>query len=268
MVATILVVEDEANIRSSLEKMLTQDGHQVMVAENGETALGYILTQTFDLALIDLKLPGVGGIEVLATLHEQSPETVAIVLTAHASLKTAVEALRQGAHDYLFKPCNPAELRESIRQGLQNRHPQMRQQELLNRLEELSGNLEEIRSAIIEEHHEPPLNIVQPATQKNRFVQAGSLIMDRLRHVITLDGRPLRLSPTEFDLLAYLIDQSPRTVSHQELIREARGYDSEPWEAHDTMRSHIYHIRRKIKDTTGRTDIIRTERGIGYTISR
>ena len=95
--AKILVVDDEANIRASLKEILARDGYHVITAESGESALALLPTHEFDLALIDLKLTGIGGIEVLAVLREQSPNTVAIVLTAHASLETAVEALRKGA---------------------------------------------------------------------------------------------------------------------------------------------------------------------------
>jgi len=132
----ILVVDDEEHIRASMKELLTRDGYEVFVAESGEAALELIDTHSFDLALIDLKLGGIGGIEVLTALRQKSPQTVAIVLTAYASLETAVAALRQGAHDYLFKPCKPAELRESIRRGLLGRQEQ-RRQELLHQIDRL-----------------------------------------------------------------------------------------------------------------------------------
>jgi DNA-binding response OmpR family regulator len=92
------------------------------------------------------------------------------------------------------------------------------------------------------------------------------LIVDFMRHVMTLDGHLLELSPTEFDLLAYLASEAPRVISPQELVREVQGYESEAWEARDTVRYHVYRIRRKAKAATGRTDIIRTVRGVGYTM--
>ena len=93
------------------------------------------------------------------------------------------------------------------------------------------------------------------------------MIIDFSRHVITLDGHLLELSPTEFDLLAYLISEAPRVVSPQELVHEVQGYESEPWEASETVRQHIRRLRQKIKSITGYTDIILTRRGVGYTIS-
>jgi DNA-binding response OmpR family regulator len=263
-VANILVVDDEANIRASLAEMLARDGHKVVTAESGEAALDLVVAQAFDLALVDLRLGGIGGIEVLTALRQQSPDTVAIVLTAHASLETAVEALRQGAHDYLFKPCKPAELRESISRGLLDRQ-RARKQDLLHQIEQMADSLQDIRSSIVGDS--PPPETVKPAEGEGRFLQWEELIVDLLRHVIIIDGHVLDLSPTEFDLLAYLVSEAPRVVSPQELVREVQGYDSEQWEASETVRQHVYRIRQKIKEVTGKTNAIRTVRGVGYTIA-
>ena len=265
--ARILVVDDEVGVRFFLEEVLTRNGHQVVAVESGEAALECIATQEFDLALIDLMMKGIGGMEVLAALRRQSPDTGAIVLTAHASLETAVEALRQGAHDYLFKPCKTVELRESVRTGLLKRQRELRQRDLLGQLERsLSSSLEEIRATVVEQPVPPPPAIAEPAAGQARFLERGGLIVDFMRHVITLDGHLLELSPTEFDLLAHLVSEAPRVISPQELVREVQGYESEPWEARDIVRYHVYRVRRKIKASTGRTDVIRTVRGVGYTI--
>jgi DNA-binding NtrC family response regulator len=134
--AGILVVDDDALVRSYLDKVLTHDGHQVLAVESGESALACIAGQEFDLALIDLKMDGIGGMEVLGALRQQWPDTIAIVLTGHPTLETVFEALKQGAHDYLFKPCRIAELRRSVSQGLLHR------QELLRQREKESGLLD------------------------------------------------------------------------------------------------------------------------------
>ena len=103
-----MVVDDEPNIRASLEEMLTGDGYLVTAVESGEAALEAVDSETFDLARVDLKLTGVGGIHVLSGLRERALDTVVIVLTAHASTETAIEALRQiGCRGYLS-----AEVRE------------------------------------------------------------------------------------------------------------------------------------------------------------
>ncbi len=265
--AKVLVVDDDAGVRFFLEEVLTRDGHQVVAVESGEAALECIATQEFDLALIDLMMKGIGGMEVLAVLCRQSPDTAAIVLTAHASLVTAVEALRQGAHDYLFKPCKTVELRESVRTGLLKRQRELRRRGILAQLERsLTSNLEEIRATAVEQPVPPRPAVAEPAVEQARFLERGGLIVDLMRHVITLDGHLLELSPTEFDLLAHLVSEAPRVISPQELVREVQGYESEPWEARDTVRYHVYRVRRKIKASTGRTGVIRTVRGVGYTI--
>jgi DNA-binding response OmpR family regulator len=270
--AKILVVDDEANVRFFLEEVLTRDGHQVVSVDSGEAALERIATREFDLALIDLRLKGIDGMAVLSELRRQSPDTAVIMLTGHASLETAVEALRQGAHDYLFKPTKTVELRESVRRGLLKRQQELRQRGLLAQLEHhLASSLKEIRATVTELPVSPsPPQIIPPPipeeVEEARFLQRGKLIVDFMRHVITLDGHLLELSPTEFDLLAYLISEAPRVVSPQELMREVQGYESELWEARDMVRYHIYRIRQKAKAAAGDTSIIRTVRGVGYTM--
>lgn len=276
--AKILVVDDEPGIRFFLEEMLSNDGHEVVTVEDGKEALKHLADEEFDLALIDLKLKDMDGMTVLATLRQRSSDTVVIVLTGHASLETAVEALRQGAHDYLFKPCKTIELRESIRSGLSKRQQRMRQRGFLQQLEQhLSTSLQDLRATIADEPDSPPrpdqteqpsaeLLVEDPTGERGRFLQRGGLIADLTRHVITLDGHLLELSPTEFDLLAYMTSEAPRVVAPQELLREVQGYEAEQWEASEIVRYHIYRIRQKIKAATGRTGIIRTVRGVGYTI--
>ncbi len=277
-ITKILVVDDEASIRFFLKELLEHDGYQVTAVDSGEAALKYIEQEEFDLALVDLMMKGVSGTQVLRELRAQSPDTVVIMLTGHGSLESAVEALRQGAHDYLFKPCKTIELRESIRVGLLNRLQKKRQRALLWQLEHhLSSTLADVRATIGEAGPpapvarsamgvNPPSAAGQPAAEHNRFMQRGRLIVDLTRHVITMDGKLLELSPTEFDILAYLISEAPRVIPPQELLREAQGYATEVWEARDIIRYHIYRIRQKIKEATGDTDIIQTVRGVGYTV--
>ena len=264
--AKILVVDDEESIRFYLGEVLERDGHTVTSVGTGEEALQCVQLESFDLALIDLQLPGIGGMQVLKVLRQTSPNTAIIVLTAHASLETAVEALRQGAHDYLFKPCKTDDLRESVTSGLLKRQREIRQRHLLSQLErDLSSNLEEIRAAVdtpkVAPVSPPPVEV-----SDSRLIKRGGLFVDLTRHVITLDDTLVELTPTEFKLLSCLAREAPRVVSPQELVREAQGYDSNPWEARDLARYHIYRIRQKISQATGRDNLIRTVHGVGYTL--
>jgi DNA-binding response OmpR family regulator len=244
----ILVVDDEEGIRYFLERFLTREGFRVVTAPSGEAALTRLASIEFDVVLLDLKMKGIGGLDVLAELRQHWPATSVIILTAHASLESAVEALRCGAHDYLFKPCRTLDLRESIRSGL------IKRRELLQ--------LQQLGATSITA--EPPAAPIKP-TPTDRFLQHSGLIIDPVRHIVTLDGMLLELSPTEFDLLAYLVSEAPRVVPPQELIREVQGYASDAVEAAETIRSHMYHIRRKMQTTTGRS-VILTVRGVGYTL--
>ena len=266
-VAKILVVDDEASIRFFLQEALEREGYHVTPVERGEAALQRAQTESFDLALIDLRLPGMDGMQVLKTLRQASPDTAIIVLTAHASLESAVEALRQGAHDYLFKPCKTVELLESVASGLLKRQRELRRWQLLSQLErDLSIELEEIRTAV-DSKPVAPITFESKETSELRFIRWKTLFVDLTRHVITLDDTLIDLSPTEFNLLAYLAREAPRVVSPKELAREVQGYESEPWEARDLARYHIYRIRHKVTQATGRDDLIRNLHGVGYTLT-
>lgn len=268
----VLVVDDEPNVRASLQEILTRDGYQVTTAADGETALALIAVQEFDIALIDLKMKGIGGVEVLKAIRQRWPATITIVLTAHASLETAVEAVRQGAHDYLFKPCAPAQLRESIQRGLQNRQTVQQQSTLLRQLEEMASNLAEIRSTLLETPTSPEAPLATSATpsretgKSTRFIQHGKLVLDLMRHVATFEDHLLDLTPMEFNLLSFLMQEAPRTVSPQEIVQHVGGFESERIEASEIVRQHIYRIRKKVRQIDRQAEIIRTVRGIGYTV--
>lgn len=264
--ATILVVDDKPGIRFFLEEVLSGDGYQVVAAASGEEALEHIEMQRFDAAVIDLIMKEVDGMAVLAALKRCSPDTAAIVLTAHGSLETAVEALRQGAHDYLLKPCKTSQLREALRAALTRSRRDERRLEVISELERLlTRSLRELwhSEGTLPEASRPPLPGIE--REPERFLQRGDLTVDFARHLVELDGRELKLSPTEYGVLAYLAKEAPRVVSAEEVACEVQGHE-EPWKAADTVRYHIYRIRHKIRERTGRGDIIHTVRGVGYTM--
>lgn len=265
----ILVVDDDPAIRFFLEETLERDGYKVLAFEDGETALEYCQAHPVDLALLDLNLGSMDGLSVMRGIKQRCPHVAIIFLTGHATLETAVESLRLGASDYLFKPCKTLELRRSVAGALQKREQTLRQQELFRQLEQtFSTHLQDIRSVSVPPPL-PQLSSLSPnESDSNRFLRHKDIIVDLMRHAVTLDGILLDLTPTEFNLLAYLISESPRVVSPQELVREVQGYASEPWEARDLARFHIYRLRQKIKLSTGRDGIIHTVRGVGYSIER
>jgi DNA-binding NtrC family response regulator len=115
----ILVVDDEYLIRWSLQQELARDGYEVQTAEDGESALRLARESSPDLVLLDIQLPGIGGIEVLQRIKAADPETVVIMITAYGMVDTAVAAMKAGAYDYLNKPFNLEGVKLSIRKGLE-----------------------------------------------------------------------------------------------------------------------------------------------------
>ena len=264
--ATVLVVDDQPGVRFFLEEVLSEDGYVVVAASSGEEALEHIATQRFDAAVIDLIMKEVDGIEVLTALKRRAPDAAAIVLTAHGSLETAVEALRRGAHDYLLKPCKTSQLRETLRAALTKSRRDERRLAVIAELERLlTKSLQELRTTGDASPDVSRTSLAEAEREPERFLQRGDLTVDFARHLVTLDGQELRLSPTEFGVLAHLAKEAPRVVSPEEVACEVQG-DDEPWEAADTVRYHIYRIRHKIQERTGRSDIIHTVRGVGYTM--
>ncbi len=127
--ASILIVDDDASVLHFLSRLLIKEGYDVTTSQCGEAALELVQAQAFDLALVDLRMPGMGGLEVLARLRQWSLDTEVIILTAHGSLESAAEAVRRGASDYLLKPCKSEELRASVREALEKRRERQRKRE-------------------------------------------------------------------------------------------------------------------------------------------
>ena len=266
--ARILIVDDEEKIRYSLDELLVRDGHQVFTVESGELALAHIGRQEFDLILLDLRMKGIGGLEVLAAVRERALDTAVIVLTGHGSMDSAIEALRQGAYDYLLKPCKADTLRESVRTALVKREREQRQRGLLSQLaRNLSASLEEIQAAVVEPLAAPDPAKAEEMAEGAQGLNRAGLVIDLAQHLITLDGNSLELSPTEFEILAYLAKRAPNVVSPQELVRQVLGDNSDRLAASDIVRHHVHSIRRKARGCGPPRDIIRTVRGVGYALN-
>lgn len=263
---TILIVDDEAIVLHFFQKALQRAGFQVTGAGSGEAALERIRQQEFDLALLDLQLQDMSGLDVIEQLQQQWPATPVIIITAHASLETAVKALRQGVHDYLIKPCSMDELQISVRAGMLKR-----QQELQRRAMSVRPQSESIEmfQPKVRSMQQPALALSAeqpaPAKEPGQFLQSQDLVVDCIRHVARVGNATLDLSPVEFSLLTCLVRESPRVVSAEELASEIWGAAIVSHEVADTLRSHIYHIRLKLRVNTDR-EIIRTVRGVGYVV--
>jgi two-component system response regulator PilR (NtrC family) len=118
---TILVVDDERSMREFLEIMLTKEGYDVRTAANGQEALALIRKNLFDLVILDIRMPKMDGIVTLHHLKEISPDTVVLMITAYASTDTAIQAMKQGAYDYITKPFKIEEIKMTIKKALENK---------------------------------------------------------------------------------------------------------------------------------------------------
>jgi DNA-binding response OmpR family regulator len=256
--AKLLIVDDESGVRTSLREILRQEGHQVTTAASGEEALAALGEATFDLILLDLKMEGVDGLEVMAEAKRMAPSTEVIVLTAHGALDSAVEALRQGAHDYLLKPCGVEEIVSSVETGLAKRWQSARRRELVSNIED---SVRQLRSSATP--GEP--QIQEPVV--SRFIRTRHLLLDREKQIVVADGEPLRLTPTEFKLLTCLMSGMNRTLSFPQLAREALGYECSDREARRALKTHLWRLRKKLRSATGDDSCIVNVRGEGYMFS-
>ena len=118
----VLVVDEDPFALRSIAKVLGGESYQVMTAASGSEALELLKQDSFDLVLTDLKMPGVDGLEVLRQAREIAPQAVVLIFTGYASVESAIEALREGAYDYLVKPCSADELKLKIERGLERVH--------------------------------------------------------------------------------------------------------------------------------------------------
>src|SRR3954471_411045 len=118
----LLIVDDELSVRDSLNKWFREEGYEVHVAEDANEALTLMAQKKFDVALLDIKMRGTDGIELQKRLHEIDPELISIMMTGYASVETAVEALKNGAYDYVTKPLDPDEIAHIVKNALSHRH--------------------------------------------------------------------------------------------------------------------------------------------------
>jgi two-component system phosphate regulon sensor histidine kinase PhoR len=138
----ILIVDDDQFTLGSMARALEGESYEVLTATSGSGAIKLLKQESFDLVLTDLKMPGVDGLEVLRQAREIAPQTVVVILTAYASLGSAIEALREGAYDYLLKPCSDGELKLRIERGLERVRLAEERQRAEGELKELLEKIE------------------------------------------------------------------------------------------------------------------------------
>lgn len=273
--AQILVVDDEGANRYSVSKTLQRVGYLVNEAASGEEALEMLKKQHFDVVLTDIRMPpGLDGVELLKRIKEESPDAIVILMTGYASLGTAVEALRLGAHDYLIKPSSSQDIRQSVSKGVERARNLRRRRALLDAIrndvfELTRSESDTARSSFSDDYREDDyqkMPEISPEPIANSM-QLGPLTVYPGRYQIAVGDTDIDLTPTEFDLLLYLAAHRGRVVPCHELVREVRGYPVDEAEAREVIRPHVSNLRRKLKQAGQDADLIVNVRGIGYRLS-
>jgi FixJ family two-component response regulator len=199
----ILVIDDEETMRDSCTQVLTKEGYRVEVASDGRTGLSKSQEVAPDLVLIDLKMPGMSGIEILDALREMDPTIVPIVITGYATVTSAVEAMKEGAYDFLPKPFTPDELRLIVKRGLEKRRLELETAALRAEKERMKRNFvtlvsHELRSPlVVAEQYLAVLQegILDEAPDKQKEVL--SRVRERVKELLTLVHEWLDISRIE-----------------------------------------------------------------------
>ncbi|MEJ2211807.1 MAG: response regulator transcription factor [Anaerolineae bacterium] len=261
--ACVLVVEDEATTRKAVTRALELAGYEAQSVASGEQALAWLDGNRCDLMLLDLRMPGMDGVEVMNRTRQAHPELLVIVLTAHATVESAIEAVRAGAADYLLKPCSLRDIQDAVSRALERQRERLRRQHLIQVMAEALHALqaEEARDRSV------------PAGDLERFLQRGRVSLDRHKRLAVVrgagagDGGHAELTENEAALLAVLMAAPGRTFSCRELARQALGYDLAEAEAQDIVRPHISRLRKKIEPEPPAHELVCTVRGQGYYFS-
>ncbi len=222
MTRTILVVDDKANVRTLVREYLAEQGFRVLVADNGQNALYEARHEKPDLILLDIMMPTMDGYEFIRTYRKES-ETPIILLTAKLEESDKVIGLELGADDYITKPFGMRELLARIKTVLR-------------------------RAGM--------------TTSGPAVLRVAEIVLDREAHSVVAAGQPVRLTPSEFDLLAILMGSPGRVFSRLDLLEALQGTTFEG--VARTIDQHIRNLRTKIEPDPANPRYIETVFGVGY----
>ena len=222
MPRTILVVDDKANVRTLVREYLSEEGFRVAVADNGQNALYAARHEKPDLILLDIMMPTMDGYEFIRTYRRES-ETPIILLTAKLEESDKVIGLELGADDYITKPFGMRELVARIKTVLRR-----------------AGK----------------------AGQAGPVLRVADIVLDQEAHAVFVAGEPVRLTPSEFDLLAILMGSPGRVFSRLDLLEALQGTTFEG--VARTIDQHVRNLRTKIEPDPADPRYIETVFGVGY----
>ncbi|MBI2492205.1 MAG: response regulator [Candidatus Rokubacteria bacterium] len=223
----VVVIEDEAQIRRFLRAALTGQGYRVFEADTGEDGLIEAASRQPDVVIVDLGLPDIDGLQVIARLREWSTVPI-IVLSARGQEPDKVAALDAGADDYLSKPFGVGELMARMRVAL--------------------------RHAARGERDAPDATFT-----------VGGLVVDQGRRRVSVDAAEVHLTPIEYRLLATLVRHAGKVMTHRQLLQEVWGPNATE-HAH-YLRVYMAHLRRKVEADSAQPRYLLTEPGVGYRLA-
>ena len=218
----VLVVDDDPGIVKLVRAYLEQDGFQVLAAYDGKKAMQIARHDKPDLVVLDLMLPEMDGWDVCRALRKESDVPI-VMLTARVEESDKLVGLELGADDYVTKPFSPRELVARVRAVLRR---------------------------------------VQGLPPKPERISRGDITVDLSRHAVTVGGESVSLTPTEFDLLATLLQDAGRAFTRSQLLEQTQGYAYDGYER--TIDVHIKNLRQKIEADPGNPRHIKTVYGVGY----
>ena len=228
--AEILVCDDDKEIVEAIEIYLTQEGHHILKAYDGEQALRVLLNHPGDLLLIDVMMPKLDGIRATLKIREKNALPI-IILSAKSEDTDKILGLNVGADDYMTKPFNPLELMARVKSQLR-RYTQL--------------------GAVAEKRE----NIYQP----------GGLMIDDDRKEVSVDGEVLKLKPIEYRILLFLVRNQGRVFSINQIYE--RIWEEEAIAADNTVAVHIRHIREKIEINPKEPRYLKVVWGLGYKVEK
>jgi DNA-binding response OmpR family regulator len=262
---TILIVDDEANLRQTLSAILQKAGYSVTAVGHAQDALDSLAAGPYDLAFLDIQMPDMDGMMLLGEIRQRYPDMPVLMLTAHATLQSSIEAVRRGARDYLLKPIDPPLILARVHEVLAEQQQSQRRREIVAQIQSLLAELRQIDG----EEASLPVNLLSavPPTASTRFVQRGAFTLDlHARHAM-LDGQLIALPPSAFDYLVTLVRHAPNAVSFETLVMQSQGYEMCRAEAQEAARWRIHQLRRALEPDPQNPRYILSERGIGYRLS-
>ena len=220
----VLVVDDEPAIRRALRPPLMELGFEVMEAARGEMALDLLRTENFDAVLLDVNMPGIGGIETLKRIRASLPRLPILMLTVRDAEDEKVNALELGADDYITKPFGVRELVARIRAAVRRVHA--------------------------------------PARAEDAPIEIGEIRLIPARRSVTKRGQPIHLTRKEFDILHCLMSRAGRVITYARLLTAVWGADCR--EEVEYLRTFIRQLRKKIEDDPARPLYLLTDIYVGY----